>query len=139
MCSFYKVLSCTWMWKSNGILEYFSISFLPLLTMLIISALTQVSDNLTLFMGGEGVEIMQNEDLCWTRSISQFPMSKIVCKKRQIGNVALRTFLFCYRNVNPQMKAWNKSNKKNIFIAPLSCKNKNKLNKVDIVSFNGKL
>ena len=31
------------------------------------------------------------------------------------------------------MKAWNKLNK-NIFTAPFSCKNKNKLNKVDIVS-----
>ena len=45
----------------------------------------------------------------------------------------------CYRTVNAQMEARKKSKKRYVFTASLSCKNIEKLNKVGIVSFNGKM
>ena len=68
----------------------------------------------------------------------QFLMSKIVWKEGQIGNVIKRTLFFFFTEMDAQMKAWNKSNKTDIFTASSSSKNINKLNKVGIVSFNGK-
>ena len=41
--------------------------------------------------------------------------------------------------MNAQTKACNESNKTDIITASLSSKNTNKLNKVGIVSFNGKM
>ena len=45
----------------------------------------------------------------------------------------------CYRTVNAQMEARKKSSKSYVFTDSLSCKNIEKLNKVGIVSFNGKM
>ena len=65
-------------------------------------------------------------------------MSKIVCRKEQIGNVVIRTFLFLLL-INGKIDTWTKSNKGHIFTASLPCEKINKLNNVGIVSFNGEM
>lgn len=49
-----------------------------------------------------------------------------------------RKWVFFFTEMNPQIKAWNRSNQTHIFTASLSSKNINKPNKVGLISFSEK-